>query len=151
MPLEPRISYSLTWVWITWQEKHACSWETTASPQLNSGNPPLASTTKELQIWILQSQSREPSYMLIHTTAFNWIYSWRSDEFLFSPGPGAIVHRAVLHHMLDHRQENLTSIRPDIVESWYAFSALPSPTEDKRSFRPKRTSPNWLKVTWIQL
>lgn len=67
--------------------------------------------------------------MLIHNMAF-------------SPGPGGIAHWAVLHHMLDHRQENLTSIQPDIAESRYAFSPLPSPSEDKRSFRPKGTGPH---------
>jgi len=33
MPLEPGISEGLTHAQVTWQEKSACSWETTASSQ----------------------------------------------------------------------------------------------------------------------
>lgn len=53
--------------------------------------------------------------------------------------------------MLDHRQENLASAWPDTAESRYAFSPLPAPSKDKRSFRPKGTCPHWLQVTLIQL
>lgn len=68
-----------------------------------------------------------------------------------SARPGAVAHWAVSHHMLDHRQEDLASAWPDTAESRYAFSALPAPSKDKRSFRPKGTCPHWLQVTLIQL
>lgn len=55
------------------------------------------------------------------------------------------------HHMLDHRQENLASAWPGTAESRYAFSPVPTPSSDKRSFTPKGTCPHWLWVTLIQL
>lgn len=115
-------------------------------------NTPGSSITEGLNTWILQAPELT---VIIYADSQHGLQSYLPPEglikVLLSPGPGAIAHWAVLHHLLDHRQENLTSIRPDIAESWYDFSPLPSPNEDKRSFRPKGTGPHWLQVTWIQL
>lgn len=88
---------------------------------------------------------------ILHSRTWPWVtftYRRAAGALLC---PGAVAHWAVSHHMLDHRQENLASAWPYTAESRYAFSPLPAPSKDKRSFRPKGTCPHWLQVTLIQL
>lgn len=137
---------------VFWQEKPACSWATTASSQTyQDGNTPGASATEGLNTPILQAQRCHSPSMLRRMWPWVTFTYRRAAGVLLCPGPGAVAHWAVSHHLLDHRQENLASRWPDRAESWYAFSPLPSPSKDKRSFRPKETCPHWLEVTLIQL
>lgn len=101
--------------------------------------------------WKLLGSQRHWRVKHTHPARQRWpwvrfTYCWSS-----SARPGAVAHWAVWHHLLDHRQEDLASAWPDTAESRYAFSPLPAPSKDKRSFRPKGTCPHWLQVTLIQL